>query len=98
MKRIRGNWRIGASIVSLFLAIACLYKSLELGVTAEEGLKYNPDVTAHPYWQQMDRIAGRWGVGAEILLFTALALGGWQAYRYFAYRRTRLILDSPRSS
>jgi hypothetical protein len=53
-------WLGIVGLFALISALICLYYSVDLGVTAEEGLKYNPDVTQHPAFHQMQLVADRW--------------------------------------
>jgi hypothetical protein len=77
----------------LVATFPCLYRSVELGVTAEEGLKYSiPSMrgsagysadfnsTAESDFRDMDRSGDRWGDVALVLFFcclTSASVGLW---------------------
>jgi hypothetical protein len=98
VKGVVGLWRIWASIFSVAGAVGCFYQAAVLGVTAEEGLRYNPDISAHPVWRHMDLIADRWALGAKFFLLIAALFVSWHLYRHVVRRRALTRLGDPKLS
>jgi hypothetical protein len=67
-------WRWWAVLVSLAIAVFSFFKGVGLGVTGEEGLKYNPDPSRHLAHQHMQIVGDLWMQAASFFLLVTIAV------------------------